>query len=146
MYLYITVIFFFKNKAITLITKKESERKKRGMKEKIAKDHAVALNCKYFQEQKKKRVQVTGFSKSLALLEMQSYIARQYWKQASNLFLRLLKYPNELEPLIWRYALIILLHTNDPLHLRQFFEQCIGSQNSNNDKLLKRLLLLPLTE
>lgn len=102
--------------------------------------------CKSFQGGKKNGTSLVGFSKSLALSEMQSYISRQDWKHALSLFPRLLEYPVELEPLVWRYALIILLHTNDPSHLRQFFEQCIDNCNLDNGIFLRRLLSLPLEE
>jgi len=119
------------------------ERKRQRNVEEIN-DHKIVHYCKRFQGDKKNKTSLIGFSKSLALLEMQSYIAHQDWKHALNLFPKLLEYPVELEPLIWRYAFIILLHTNDPLHLHQFFKQCIGSQSSNNSILLEKLLLLPL--
>jgi len=118
-----------------------TERKRRNMKE-VTNNRKVI--CKKFQGDKK-RAAFVGFSKNLALLEMQSYIAHQDWKHALNLFPRLLECPVELEPLIWRYAFIILLHTNDPLHLHQFFSQCIG-HSSNNSTLLEKLLLLPLED
>lgn len=102
--------------------------------------------CKSFQGGKKNGTSLVGFSKSLALSEMQSYISRQDWKHALSLFPRLLEYPVELEPLVWRYALIMLLHTNDPSHLRQFFEQCIDNCNLDNGIFLRRLLSLPLEE
>lgn len=111
-----------------------------------ANKHKIVHYCKKSNSDKKNRTSIVGFSKSLALLKMQSYIARQDWKHALNLFPRLLEYPIELEPLIWRYAFIILLHTNNPSHLHQFFEQCIGNQSSNNSILLEKLLLLPLKD
>jgi len=117
------------------------ERKKH---KEIPKDK-VAHYCKSYEGDQKNRT-VVGFSKSLVLSEMQSYIARQDWRHASHLFFKLLECPVELEPLIWRYAFIILLHMNDSSHLCQFLEQCIGSHSSNNSTLLKRLLLLPLKE
>lgn len=123
--------------------KHNTDRKRRRNMGEVANEHKVAYYCKKFISDKKNRTSVVGYSKSLALLEMQSYIARQDWKHALNLFPKLLECPVELEPLIWRYALIILLHTNDPLHLHQFFEQCIGSQSSSNNTLLEKLLLLP---
>ncbi|XP_011860632.1 PREDICTED: uncharacterized protein LOC105557866 [Vollenhovia emeryi] len=133
-------------KAIKLIMERNVERKKSGTSTKeIANSLKVAHYCKRFNGDKKSRTSVVGFSKSLALLEMRSYIARQDWKHALNLFLRLVEYPVELEPLIWRYAFIILLHTNDTSHLHRFFEQCIGS-HSNNSALLEKLLSLPLKD
>jgi len=124
--------------------KRDVERKRQRNMEEVINEHKIVHYCKKFQGDKKNKTSFVGFSKSLALLEMQSYIARQDWKHASNLFPRLLEYPVELEPLIWRYAFIILLHTNDPSHLHQFFKRCIGSQSSNNNILLEKLLLLPL--
>ncbi|KYN50064.1 hypothetical protein ALC62_00092 [Cyphomyrmex costatus] len=132
------------DKAIQFITKHNMKRKRRRNMEAIN-DDKVNHYCKKFQSNKRSRTLLTGFSKSLALLEMQSYVTRQDWKQALNLF-RLLECPIELEPLIWRYAFIILLHTNNPLHLQQFFNQCIGSQSLNNSTLLEKLLLLPLKD
>lgn len=125
--------------------KHKVERKKTRM-EKVANNYKVAHYCKRFSGDKKNRTSVVGFSKNLALLEMQSYIARQDWKHALNLFPKLLECPVELEPLIWRYALIILLHTNDPSHLHRFFEQCIANHSSNNSLLLEKLLVLPLKD
>ncbi|CAL1689754.1 unnamed protein product [Lasius platythorax] len=132
-------------KAITLITKRSTDKKRRKDMEEVANDRK-AHYCKRFQGGRRSRMSLVGFSKSLALSEMQSYITRQDWRNAINLFPRLLEYPVELEPLVWRYAIIILLHTNDPSHLRQFFEQCIGNQSSDNRIMLRRLLLLPLEE
>ncbi|KYQ49487.1 hypothetical protein ALC60_11416 [Trachymyrmex zeteki] len=134
------------DKARQLVMKRDVKRKRQRDIEKVTNDHKVTYYCKRFQGDKRSRTSLVGFSKNLALLEMQSYIARQDWKHALNLFPRLLECPVELEPLIWRYAFIILLHTNDPLHLHQFFNQCIGSHNSNNSTLLEKLLLLPLED
>lgn len=77
---------------------------------------------------------------------MQSYVAHQDWKHALNLLPKLLEYSIEVEPLVWRYVFIILLHVNDPSHLRQFIEQCMGSRSLNNSAFLRRLLLLPMRE
>lgn len=118
-----------------------NERKGRKKEIEEVTNNKVTHYCKKFQGDRKSRTSVVGFSKSLVLSEMQSYIARQDWKHALNLFPRLLECPVELEPLIWRYAFIILLHANDPSHLQQFFEQCIGNQSSNNGVLLEKLLL-----
>jgi len=129
------------DKAIKLIMKHNMERKRpRNVGD--TNDQKVAYCCKRFQSSKKSRTSVVGFSKSLALSEMQSYIAHQDWKHALNLFPRLLECPVELEPLIWRYMFIILLHTNDSSHLHQFFERCIGSQSSNNSALLKKVTVI----
>ncbi|XP_020296724.1 uncharacterized protein LOC109861474 [Pseudomyrmex gracilis] len=129
-------------KAIELVKKRVEKKRNRNERE-VANRAKIAHYCKSFEGDKKKTL-VTGFSKSLALSEMQSYIARQDWKHATHLFPKLLEYPVELEPLVWRYLLIILLHTNDSSHLRQFVKQCIGNQSSSNNLLLQRLLLLPL--
>ncbi|XP_029680572.1 uncharacterized protein LOC115246102 [Formica exsecta] len=132
-------------KAIQMITKRNYDKKRRKNMEEIANDRKTHY-CKSFQSSRRSRTSLVGFSKSLALSEMQSYITRQDWNHALNLFPRLLEYPIELEPLIWRYAFIILLHTNDPSHLRQFFEQCVGNHSLDNRILLERLLSLPLKE
>lgn len=126
--------------------KHNTERKKRKSMEEVVNDQKITYYCKRFTGNEKSRTSLVGFSKSLALSKMQSYIAHQDWKHALNLFPRLLEYPVELEPLIWRYAFIILLHTNDPSNLQRFFEQCIGSQSLNNSTLLEKLLLLPLKD
>lgn len=128
--------------------KNSVKKKRRSIAEEVTSDHKIALYCNSFQDnRKRKRIPLVGFSKSLALSEMQSYVARQDWKHALNLLPTLLEYPTEVEPLVWKYMFIILLHSNDPSHLRQFFEQCIGSRSSGvNRTLLKRLLLLPLKE
>lgn len=131
-------------KALTMIKRKVDKKRRKDMTE-IAKDRQ-AHYCKSFQGGRRSRTSLVGFSKSLALSEMQSYINRQDWIHALNLLPRLLEYPIELEPLVWRYMFIILLHTNDPSHLRQFFEQCIGNYNLDNGILLRRLLSLPLEE
>lgn len=131
-------------KALTMIKRKVDKKRRKDMTE-IAKDRQ-AHYCKSFQGGRRNRTSLVGFSKSLALSEMQSYINRQDWIHALNLLPRLLEYPIELEPLVWRYMFIILLHTNDPSHLRQFFEQCIGNYNLDNGILLRRLLSLPLEE
>lgn len=132
-------------KAMKMMAKRKIEKKRRKDTEEMANDRKTHY-CKSFQGGRRGRTSSVGFSKSLALSEMQSYIARQDWKHALNLFSRLLEYPVELEPLVWRYAFIILLHTNDPSNLRQFFEQCIGNHSSDNSILLRRLLSLPLQE
>lgn len=126
-----------------MITKRSNDKKRRKDMEEMANDRK-AHYCKSFQGSRRSRTSLVGFSKSLALSEMQSYITHQDWKHALSLFPRLLEYPIELEPLVWRYAFIILLHMNDPSHLRQFFEQCIGNHSSDNRILLERLLTLPL--
>ncbi|XP_029163702.1 uncharacterized protein LOC114935127 [Nylanderia fulva] len=131
-------------RAVKLIAKHKTDKKRRRDAEEVRANDRKAHYCKRFQDGRRGRTSLVGFSKSLALSEMQSYIARQDWKSALKLFPKLLEYPVELEPLIWRYAFIILLHTNDPLHLQQFLEQCIGTQSSDNEVLLRRLLLLPL--
>jgi len=124
-----------------LIAKHKINKKNRSRNNKKINDKVIQY-CKNFGDTKKR---ISGFSKSIALLEMQSYVARQDWKHASNLLFELLEYPIELEPLIWRYLFIILLHVNDPLHLHKFFEQCVISENLNNG-LLEKLLLLPSKE
>lgn len=131
-------------RAVKLITKHNADKKRRRDAEEARANDRKAQYCKRFEDGGRGRTSLVAFSKSLALSEMQSYIARQDWKSALKLFPRLLEYPIELEPLIWRYAFIILLHTNDPLHLQQFFKQCIGTKS--NGILLERLLLLPLEE
>ncbi|XP_014483847.1 PREDICTED: uncharacterized protein LOC106749182 [Dinoponera quadriceps] len=133
-------------KAIELIIKSNTKTK-RHKENQVASNSKITFYCKSFQNNKKKRrMSIVGFSKSLALSEMQMYIARQDWKHALNLFPKLLEYPNDLEPLVWKYAFIILLHMNDPSHLCEFFEQCIGTHSSCNSILLEKLLSLPLQE
>ncbi|XP_032663838.1 uncharacterized protein LOC116840778 [Odontomachus brunneus] len=133
-------------KAIALI-KENIDKKNHRIANEVASNNKIALHCNSSQNSKKKRrVSVVGFSRSLALSEMQMYIARQDWKHALNLFPRLLEYSNDIEPLVWKYAFIILLHMNDPSHLRDFLEQCAGTHSSNSSILLERLLLLPLQE
>ncbi|EZA48973.1 hypothetical protein DMN91_011396 [Ooceraea biroi] len=128
-------------KALELITKHRIEAKRKGKDNgKALNDHKVAYYCNSFQDKKKR---TTGFSKSIVLLEMQSYIARQDWKHALHLFPKLLECCVELEPLVWRYMFLILLHVNNPLHLQDFFERCVGNRSSNNGALLERLLSLP---
>ncbi|KAL0103093.1 hypothetical protein PUN28_017436 [Cardiocondyla obscurior] len=129
--------------AIKLVMEHD-EKKRRQKNVQVTNDYKISHYCKKFSGDKKSRTLVVGLSKSLALLEMQSYITRQDWKHALNLFPRLLEYPIELEPLIWRYALLILSHTNNSSHLYRFFQQCLGNQNSNCQTLLRKLLSLPL--
>jgi len=130
-----------------LITKHRTKEKNRSKNDKKINNSKIIQYCKSFGNTKKR---ISGFSKSIALLEMQSYIARQDWKHASKLLLELLEYPIELEPLVWRYLFIILLHINDSLHLQQFFEQLVtsttDSQNLNNGLFLEKLLSLPSEE
>lgn len=128
-----------------MITKRSNDKKRRKDMEEMADDRKTHY-CKSFQGSRRSRTSLVGFSKSLALSEMQSYITHQDWKHALSLFPKLLEYPIELEPLVWRYAFIILLHMNDPSHLRQFFKQCIGNHSSDNRIMLERLLTLPLKE
>lgn len=131
-------------RAVELIMKHDADKKRERDAEEARTNDRKSHYCKRFQFGGRGRTSLVGFSKSLALSEMQSYIARQDWKSALKLFPRLLEYPVELEPLVWRYAFIILLHTNNPSHLQQFFRLCIGTQTSDNGILLKRLLSLPL--
>ncbi|XP_011630057.1 uncharacterized protein LOC105422400 isoform X2 [Pogonomyrmex barbatus] len=130
--------------ALDLVIKRNVEKGRSGNAERVSND--CKLTHKRFRSDRMIETSVVGFSKSLVLLEMRSYISRQDWKHALRLFPRLLEYPVELEPLIWRYAFIILLHTNDPSHLCRFFERCIGNLNSSNSALLKKLLSLPLKD
>lgn len=132
----------FQKKAIELLIQNNTKRKKSIGMGQVASNNKAVIYCNSFHNSKKKRrMSIVGFSKNLALLEMQIYIARQDWKHALNLFPKLLEYPNEIEPLVWKYAFIILLHMNDPSHLREFFEQCAGIHNSSSNILLERLLL-----
>lgn len=134
-------------KAIELIIKSNTKKKSHRIANEVASNHRIAFYCNSSQTGKKKRrMSVVGFSKSLTLSEMQMYIARQDWKHALNLFPTLLEYPNEVEPLVWKYAFIILLHMNDPSYLCEFFEQCAGTHSSSSSILLERLLLLPLQD
>lgn len=126
-----------------MITKYKIKNRRRNMEE--ITNNRKTHYCKSFQN-RRSRTSLVGFSKSLALSEMQSYVSRQDWKNVLSLFPRLLEYPVELEPLVWRYLFIILLHTNDPSHLQQFFEQCIGNHNLDNEIFLRRLLSLPFKE
>jgi hypothetical protein len=126
-----------------LIAKHKITKKNRSRNNEKLNNSKVIQYCKNFGDTKKR---ISGFSKSIALLEMQSYIARQDWKHALNLLFELFEYPIELEPLVWRYLFIILLHANDPSHLQKFFEQCVLSENLNNGLLLEKLLLLPSKE
>lgn len=140
-------IYIFQKKAIELITKSNTKKKSHRIADEVSSNHKIASYCNSSQTSKKKRqVSVVGFSKSLALSEMQMYIEHQDWKHALNLFPTLLEYPNEVEPLVWKYAFIILLHTNDPSYLCEFFEQCAGTYSSNSSILLERLLSLPLQD
>lgn len=130
-------------KAAELISKHRSDERKRSRDDaKILSDRKIVYRCKNFDDSKKRRTSTVGFSKSLALLEMQTYIARQDWKHASNLLPTFLEYPVELEPIVWRYIFIILMHSNDSSHLHRFLQQCVGGRGLNDGVLLERLLLL----
>ncbi|XP_011142895.1 uncharacterized protein LOC105185255 [Harpegnathos saltator] len=134
-------------KAIDLIIKTNAEKRNNRVTNQISSNNKVAFYCnKYKNIKKRKRISVVGFSKSLALSEMQLYIARQDWKHAIHLLPTLLEYSNEIEPLVWKYMFIIVLHMNDSSHLREFFEQCAGIHGSSISIFLERLLSLPLQE
>jgi len=51
------------------------ERKRQRNMEEVINDHKIVHYCKRFQGDKKNKTSFVGFSKSLALLEMQSYIS-----------------------------------------------------------------------
>ncbi|KAI4497971.1 hypothetical protein M0802_006795 [Mischocyttarus mexicanus] len=85
-----------------------------------------------------------GFSKSLFMLEIRSLLSKHNWHHIQHLYPLLLDYSNEMEYLIWRYALIIFLYSpnSDSSKLQQFLEICVGNHKLNDRKELDRLLLL----
>ncbi|XP_015183218.1 PREDICTED: uncharacterized protein LOC107069973 isoform X2 [Polistes dominula] len=85
-----------------------------------------------------------GFSKSLFMLEIKSHLGKQNWKHIQHLYPLLLDYSNDIEYVIWRYALIIFLYSpnSDSSNLQQFLEICVGNHRLNDRKELERLLLL----
>ncbi|XP_011499982.1 PREDICTED: uncharacterized protein LOC105363877 [Ceratosolen solmsi marchali] len=84
------------------------------------------------------------FLQSFALKEMRLCLMKHDWSNLQRLFLLLLQFPNKKETLIWRYALVILLHSpmSNEAHLKDFFNLCIGCQSDNYNYALNELITL----
>lgn len=85
-----------------------------------------------------------GFSENHAISEMRSCLARHDWAGLRELFPLLLGCYSDLEPIVWRYALAILLCTpeSDSSHLQDFLEMCLGARTTKDSHLLEQLLTL----
>lgn len=109
----------------------------------------IRSQCKIMHHYRTYRRQHSvGFSKHTILSEMKSHIIHRDWSKVRNLFLLLLHSSTDIEPLIWRYALILTLYSNiDNLYnVSEFFNMCIGSLDSDRNLLLKNLLLFSHNE
>lgn len=134
-----------KVKAVELLQTRLNNRKRSLDNKNNDKNHKMTHRCRSMPLHKKSDyVSLTGFSKSLFMLEVRSHLGKQHWKHIQHLFPFLLDYSNEIEYLIWRYALTILLYSpnSDLSNLQQFLEICIGNHRLNDRKELERLLLL----
>lgn len=132
-------------KAVELLQSRLNNRKRSWDNKDNDKSHKMTHRCTSMPLQKKSDyVSLTGFSKSLLMLEVRSHLGKQNWKHMQHLFPYLLDYSNEIEYLIWRYALTILLYSpNSKLsNLQQFLEICVGNHRLNDRKELEKLLLL----
>ena len=133
------------NQAIELLwlNKKDGEKTKTEIEE-VEQSRQIHAQCKIMHCYKKGgRQHSTGFSKHTILSEMKSHVSHRDWSKVRNLFLLLLHLSTDIEPLIWRYGLILTLYSNvDNLYnISQFFKMCIGSLHSDRDLLLKNFLL-----
>jgi hypothetical protein len=75
---------------------------------------------------------------------MRLCLMKHDWANLQRLFLLLLQFPNNKETILWRYALIILLHSpfSNEVYLEEFFNLCIGCQNDNYNYVLDQLITL----
>ncbi|XP_073967738.1 uncharacterized protein [Bombus fervidus] len=134
------------NQAIELLwlNKKDAQKKKtNGYK--IEKSLNIHAQCKIMHHYKKsKRQHPVSSSKYRILSEIKSHTTKKNWSKVKNLFLLLLNFSIDIEPLIWRYSLILSLYSNiDNLsNISQLFETCIGASHSDKNLILKNLLLL----
>lgn len=142
-------VYFAKEKstkqAVEFLQNRLSNNKRSWDNENYEKNHKIRQHCTSTSLQRiSDYVSFTGFSKSLFMLEIRSHLGKQNWKHIQHLYPLLLDYSNEIEYLIWRYALIIFLYSpnSDSSNLQQFLEICIGNHRLNDIKELERLLLL----
>lgn len=79
---------------------------------------------------------------------MQSLIARHDWIYLQQLFPILLNYSNDVESVVWRYLMNIILYSpySSATNIQQFFESCLGCQDSNTELALEKLLVLSKTD
>ncbi|XP_047346588.1 uncharacterized protein LOC124947887 [Vespa velutina] len=132
-------------KAVELLKTRLNNKKRSWNNKNNDKCQKMTNRCTSMPLQKKSDyVSLTGFSKSLFMLEIRSHLGKQNWKHIQHLFPFLLDYSNEVEYLIWRYALTILLYSDnsDLSNLQEFLEICVGNHRLNDRKELERLLLL----
>ncbi|XP_076391492.1 uncharacterized protein LOC100883514 [Megachile rotundata] len=134
------------NQAIELLWSEKQERTTRKRKiEEAEKAQDVSAQCKIMHCYKRSERQYSMcFSKHRILSEMKSHVTQKNWSTVRNLFLLLLHFSIDLEPLIWRYNFILTLYSNiDNLsNVSQFFQMCIGCLHSDRDLMLQNLLLL----
>ncbi|KAI4484778.1 PREDICTED: uncharacterized protein LOC106793960 [Polistes canadensis] len=142
-------VYFAKEKsmkqAVEFVQNRLSNNKRSWDNENYEKNHKIKQHCTSTSLLRiSDYVSFTGFSKSLFMLEIRSHLGKQNWKHIQHLYPLLLDYSNEIEYLIWRYALIIFLYSpnSDSSNLQQFLEICIGNHRLNDRKELERLLLL----
>lgn len=132
--------------AIDLLDARLENKKRSWRRKDEERNNKITLHCTSIPWQKKTCcAPLIGFSKSLFTLEIRSHLVTQNWDLIQCLFPFLIDYTSEIECLMWRYALIILLYSpnSDSSNLQQFLELCIGNnQGLNHKKDLERLLLL----
>ncbi|XP_076243359.1 uncharacterized protein LOC143184781 [Calliopsis andreniformis] len=132
------------NEAIEMLwqNKRDKQRRKNEVEEEkqLTQIHS---QCKITHHKKHRRQHPISFSKQTILSEMKSHMIHRDWSKVKNLFLLLLHSSTEIEPLIWRYGLILTLYSNiDNIdNISQFFNMCIGSRDTDKDLLLKNFLL-----
>ncbi|KAK2577542.1 hypothetical protein KPH14_003626 [Odynerus spinipes] len=132
------------NQAMELLKTRLDNKKRSWNNKDDERSRKIMLHCTNVPWQKKSCTSLTGFSKTLFMLEVRMHLAKHNWKLIQRLFSFLPDYSNEIEYLMWRYALIILLYSpnSDSSNLQQFLELCIGNQGLNDKEELERLLLL----
>lgn len=133
------------NRAIEILQPRLENRKRSLADKDDEKYRKIMTHCTSIPSQKKLHcTSTTGFSKSLFTSEVRSHLRKHNWALVQSLYPLLPDFSNEIEYLMWRYALTILLYSpnSDSSNLKAFLELCIGNQGTNNQKGLERLFLL----
>ncbi|XP_033224474.1 uncharacterized protein LOC117177709 isoform X2 [Belonocnema kinseyi] len=136
------------DKALELLKAKKVRRRKQ-LKYYTDKYDKIAKYCTLTARLKKQRNPcVIGYTHSFATSQMRSCIARHDWINSQRLIPLLMGYSTDKEPLIWRFALAILLNSPESsvANLLHFLEKCMGStaemESDEPNRFLQRLLTL----
>lgn len=133
--------------ALELLQGKKICRREKKEDENEKQSHKITYYCitSINNGRRKKRSPALSFSRSLVLSEMRSCLIQRNWIHLRELLLLLLDGSNEVQPMVWRYMLLILLHSpeySNSINLHNFFEMCIGDQSNKDRNFLKRLFSL----